>query len=168
MHLSDSTATWRTEVLAGDLIKQLCGEIKNAEWISLPVDESTDTTDNAHLMVFVMYYHELRRAFVENVYVGGGTLITQYWKYWMKRDRCEESCQLLLMELQLRRGGREDRFSANVPHPHMTLYYCIIHKSVLCASRWQLYSEIMATMMGLKRLESIFRTVDPVDPYNMT
>lgn len=63
--LSYSTASRRTEALAGDLVKQLCDGIKNAECISLAVDEPTDTTDNAQLMVFVRYYSESRREFVE-------------------------------------------------------------------------------------------------------
>jgi hypothetical protein len=50
--LSDSTACRRTEMLADDA-KQLCDGIKNAECISLAVDESTDTNDKAQLMIFV-------------------------------------------------------------------------------------------------------------------
>jgi hypothetical protein len=48
--LSDSTAMRRTEILAEDLT------IQNAPWISLAVDESTDNTDNAQLLVFVRFY----------------------------------------------------------------------------------------------------------------
>ena len=45
--LSNSTTTRRTELLAKDLVTQLTDDIKNAECISLAVDESTDRTDNA-------------------------------------------------------------------------------------------------------------------------
>ena len=99
--LSDSTATRHTEVLAGDLVKQLCDGIKHAECISLAVDESTDTTDNAQLMVFVRYYEESKREFVEDVLgmvnLCGQTrgedihnAVLEMLKE--KRNRCEESC----------------------------------------------------------------------------
>lgn len=65
--LSDSTATRRTEILAGNLNKQLCDGIKNAQCISLAVDESIDTTDNAQLLVFVRFYDEAKGEFVEDV-----------------------------------------------------------------------------------------------------
>ena len=65
--LSDSTACRRTEMLADDVAKQLCDGIKNAECISLAVDESTDTNDKAQLMIFVRYFDESKREFIEDV-----------------------------------------------------------------------------------------------------
>ena len=56
--LSDSTAMRRTELLAEDLVLQLDEGLKNAPCISLAIDESTDMTDNAQLMVFARYYDE--------------------------------------------------------------------------------------------------------------
>ena len=43
---------------------QLCDGIKNAQCISLAVDESTD---NAQLLVFVSFYDEAKGEFVEDV-----------------------------------------------------------------------------------------------------
>lgn len=48
---SDSAATRHTEILGFDPFKQLCDGIKKAECISLAVDESTDTADNAQWIV---------------------------------------------------------------------------------------------------------------------
>lgn len=47
--------------------KQLCDGIRNAEFISLAVDESTDNTDIAQLLVFVRYFDEAKGDFVEDV-----------------------------------------------------------------------------------------------------
>lgn len=88
MPLSDSTASRHTEVLAGDLVKQLCDGIKNAECISLVVDESTDTTDNAQLMVFVRYMMSQKGSLLKMCWVwqtsvhrqGVKTFTMQYWK----------------------------------------------------------------------------------------
>lgn len=157
--LSDSTASRRTEVLAGDLVKQLCDGIKNAECISLAVDESTDTTDNAQLMVFVRYYDESKRAFVEDV-LGMANLCAQ--------TRGEDIYNAILDMLN-EKGidvkkvvsiatdgapammGRERGLvqRLKVLHPHLISYHCIIQQSVLCASLGEIYSEIMLTMMRL-------------------
>lgn len=160
--LSDSTATRRTEILAGNVAKQLRDGIKNAECISLAVDESTDTTDNAQLMVFVRYYDESKREFVEDV-LGMANLCGQ--------TRGEDIYKAIL-EMLNEKGidvkkvvsvatdgapammGRERGLvqRLKVLHPHLISYHCIIHQSVLCASLGEVYSEIMATMMRLINL----------------
>ncbi|KAK8744617.1 hypothetical protein OTU49_000533, partial [Cherax quadricarinatus] len=53
--LSDSTSARRTELLA-DLMSQLDLGLKKAPCISLALDGSTDSTDNAQLMVLARYY----------------------------------------------------------------------------------------------------------------
>lgn len=55
--LSDSTAMRRTEILAEDLISKLDEAIQNAPCISLAMDESTDNTDNAQLLVFFRFFN---------------------------------------------------------------------------------------------------------------
>lgn len=65
--LSDSTVIRRTEILAEDVISQLDEAIQNAPCISLAVDESTDTTDNAKLLVFVRFYDETKKEFCQNL-----------------------------------------------------------------------------------------------------
>ena len=59
--LSDSTAIRRTELLAEDLVLQLNKRLKSTNFISLAIDESTDTTDNSQLIVFVRYYDESKK-----------------------------------------------------------------------------------------------------------
>ena len=59
MPLSDSTLMRKTELLANDLMSQLDEGLQNAPGISPAIDESTDKTDNAQLMVFVKYYRRV-------------------------------------------------------------------------------------------------------------
>lgn len=65
--LSDSTAARRTEILADDLLDQMNSAVKNANCISLALDESTDNTDKAQLMVFVRFFDAEKGEFIEDV-----------------------------------------------------------------------------------------------------
>ncbi|XP_061765907.1 general transcription factor II-I repeat domain-containing protein 2-like [Nerophis ophidion] len=157
--LSDATATRRTEILPGDLSKQLCDGIKNAECISLAVDESTDTTENAQLLVFVRYYDEEKGEFIEDV-LGLANLSGQ-----TRREDIYKAISEMLNEkgIDLKKVvsiatdgapamlGREKGLVPRLRehHPGLLSYHCIIHQSVLCASLGEVYSEIMTTMMKL-------------------
>ena len=50
--LCDSSAMRRTELLAEDLLWQLNQGLKNAPCISLAIDQSTDMTDSAQLLIY--------------------------------------------------------------------------------------------------------------------
>ena len=66
--LSDSTAMRRTELLAKDLVLQLDEGMKSAPCISLAIDESTDITDNAQLMVFARYYDGSKKKLMQDLF----------------------------------------------------------------------------------------------------
>nr|XP_061820786.1 SCAN domain-containing protein 3-like isoform X2 [Nerophis lumbriciformis] len=157
--LSDATATRRTEILAGDLSKLLCDGIKNAECISLAVDESTDTTDNAQLLVFVRYYDEEKGEFIEDVLslanLSGQTRGEDIYKA-ISEMLNEKGIDLKKVVSIATDGapamlGREKGLVPRLRehHPGLISYHCIIHLSVLCASLGEVYSEIMTTMMKL-------------------
>ncbi|XP_073668196.1 general transcription factor II-I repeat domain-containing protein 2-like [Paramisgurnus dabryanus] len=55
LQLSDSTITRRVEVITDDLFSQLLKDIERAEYFSLALDECTDGTDIAQLMVWVRF-----------------------------------------------------------------------------------------------------------------
>lgn len=55
LQLSDSTVTRRVEVISDDLLSQLLKDIENAEYFSLALDESTNSTDIAQLIVWVRF-----------------------------------------------------------------------------------------------------------------
>jgi len=157
--LSDCTATRRTEILAGDLIKQLCDGIKNAQCISLAVDESTDTTDNAQLLVFVRFYDEAKGEFVEDVLgltnLSGHTRGEDIYEaiMGMLNERGIDLKKVVSIAtdgapaMMGRERGLVQRLKDH--HPDLISYHCIIHQSVLCANLGEVYSEIMATVMRL-------------------
>ena len=58
--LFNDTSTSRTELLTDDLLKQLSDDIKHAQCISLAVDESPDSTDQAQLCIFVRYFSKVK------------------------------------------------------------------------------------------------------------
>ena len=58
--LSASTATKKSEILAQDVLAQLDEAIHKAPCVSLAVDESTDVSDNAQLLVYTRLFNKER------------------------------------------------------------------------------------------------------------
>lgn len=54
-------------MLADDVLHQMTTAVKNANCISWALDESTDNTDKAQLMVFVRFFDPEKGEFVEDV-----------------------------------------------------------------------------------------------------
>ena len=65
--MSASSATKRTEILSQDVLAQLDEAIQKAPWISLAVDESTDVSDNAQLLVYVKFFDKEKNEFCEDL-----------------------------------------------------------------------------------------------------
>ena len=106
--LSDSTAVRQTEILADDLLNQMKLAVKKAKCISLALDESTDNTDNAQLLVFVRFFDEDRGEFFEDVLglttLHGYTRGDDIYEAVMEMLRDREICMLFplpLMEPQV-------------------------------------------------------------------
>ena len=64
--LPATTATRRTEILGEDVQSQLTADIKIAPCIGW-IDESTDISDNAQLLVYVRFYHTERKDFCGDI-----------------------------------------------------------------------------------------------------
>lgn len=157
--LSDSTAVKRTEVLADDLLDQMKSTIKKAKCISVALDESTDNTDNAQLLVFVRFFDEEKGEFCEDV-LG----LTALHGHTRGDDIYEALMQMLRdREIDLKHvisiatdgapcmTGRERVLVARLRahHPDLIAYHCIIHQMVLCASLEEKYAEVMTTVKRL-------------------
>ena len=54
--MSASTATQKSEILTDNVLVQRNATIQIATCISLVIDESTDVTDNAQLLVYVRFF----------------------------------------------------------------------------------------------------------------
>uniref|UniRef100_A0A0E9QRZ2 DUF4371 domain-containing protein n=1 Tax=Anguilla anguilla TaxID=7936 RepID=A0A0E9QRZ2_ANGAN len=65
--MSASTTTTKTEILTEDVLAQLNAAIQSAPCIALAVDESTDVTDNAQLLVYVRFFHKEKKEFCEDL-----------------------------------------------------------------------------------------------------
>ena len=157
--LSDSTSMRRTEILAYDLMSQLDEGLQNAPGISLAIDESTDKTDNAQVLVFVRYYNAGLKKFCQDL-LGVANL--------KERTRGEDIYEALKIMLNSRSIdaksiisvttdgapsmiGRGRGLTARLKedNPDMINYHCIIHQSVLCASMGDEFYEVMETIMKL-------------------
>lgn len=123
------------------------------------MDESTDTTDIAQLIVFLRYFDESKGEFVEDV-LGMANLCGQ--------TRGEDTYNAVIgvlneKEIDVKKivsvatdgapsmMGRERGLVQRLKllHPQLISYHCIIHQSILCASLGEIYAEIMNTMMKL-------------------
>lgn len=61
--MSRTTTARKSEILTEDVLTQLDEAIRSAPCIALAVDESTDVSDNAQLLVYVRYYHTEKKEF---------------------------------------------------------------------------------------------------------
>ncbi|XP_047493495.1 protein FAM200B-like [Penaeus chinensis] len=156
--LSDSTSMRRTELLANDLMLQLDLGLKEAPCISLAIDESTDSTDHAQLMVFVRYYDARKKEFCQDLLgvtdLKGRTREDIYGALkgmLESRNIDVKSIFSLTTDGAPAMVGREKGLVARLKEDNadMITYHCIIHQSVLCASLGDEYKEVMETIMKL-------------------
>ena len=157
--LSDSSAMRRTELMAEDLLWQLDQRLKNAPCISLAIDESTDMTDNAQLLIFLRYYDGNRKEFMQNLLsVTTLTKRTQREDIYaslmsmMKSENIEIKSVILLTtdgapEMLSRGKGLVGQLAKD--NPGLITYHCIIHQAVLCASLGDEYCDVMENIIKL-------------------
>ena len=157
--LSDSTAMRRTELLAEDLVLQLDEGLKSAPCLSLAIDESTDMTDNAQLMVFARYYDGSKKKFMQELFgvaaLKGRTQGEDIYDSLksMMESRNIEMKSIISMTTDgapamLGKGrGLIGRLLKD--NPNLISFHCIIHQAVLCASLGEEYREVMETIMKL-------------------
>lgn len=99
--LSSTTTTRRAELLSEDVQSQLDSAIQSAPCITLAADESTDVSDNAQLLVYVRFYHEETKTFVEDILgvtalkrhrQGRGHIFGHKGNADTEENRCKKSC----------------------------------------------------------------------------
>lgn len=157
--LSATTTTRKSEILAEDVLVQLNEAVQSAACISLAIDESTDVTDNAQLLVYVRFFHKEKKEMCEDL-LGVTPLETH--------TRGEDIYEAIKEMLQKRRidvkqvvsvttdgapamVGRERGAVTRMKqdNPDLIAYHCIIHQTVLCALLSEEFAEVMNTMMQL-------------------
>lgn len=157
--LSACTATRRSEILAQDSLSQLEEAICKAPCVGLAVDESTDVSDNAQLLVYIRFLNREKNQFCEDLL--GVTPLQTTTK--------GEDIYLAIKEMLAKRGiepkqvisittdgapamiGREKGAVARLKEDNADLisYRCIIHQAVLCSTLSDEYAEVMKTMMKI-------------------
>ncbi|XP_073702034.1 SCAN domain-containing protein 3-like [Garra rufa] len=156
--LSNDTSTRRTEVLADDLVKQLTDDIKDAPCLSLAVDESTDSTDQAQLCVFVRYFSKAKGTFCEDIlgltplcHTRGEDIYEAIMQMLNERGIDVKHIVSITTDGAPAMIGKEKGAVQRLKEQHSDLltYHCIIHQSVLCASLGKEYSDVMETIMKL-------------------
>uniref|UniRef100_A0A3B1K1Z5 SPIN-DOC-like zinc-finger domain-containing protein n=1 Tax=Astyanax mexicanus TaxID=7994 RepID=A0A3B1K1Z5_ASTMX len=157
--LSACTATRRSEILAQDSLSQLEEAICKAPCVGLAVDESTDVSDNAQLLVYIRFLNREKNEFCEDLL--GVTPLQTTTK--------GEDIYLAIKEMLSKRGiepkkvisittdgapamiGRGKGAVARLKEDNADLisYHCIIHQAVLCSALSDEYAEVMKTMMKI-------------------
>lgn len=157
--MAASTATKKTEILTEDVLAQLEEAIQRASCISLAIDESTDVTDNAQLLVYVRFIHQGTKELCEDL-LGIATLETH-----TRGQDIYEALKEMLRKRKIdikqvvsittdgapamvgKEKGAVTRLKED--NPDLITYHCIIHQTVLCAILSEKFAEIMGTMMKL-------------------
>lgn len=157
--MSASTATRKSEILADDVLAQLDAAIQSAPCISLAIDESTDVTDNAQLLVYVRFCNKDKKEICEDLL--GVTPLETHTR--------GEDIYAAIKEMLRKRGidlkqvvsvttdgapammGKERGAVSRMKedNPDLLAYHCLIHQTVLCATLSQHFAEVMNTVMKL-------------------
>uniref|UniRef100_A0A3Q3BZE1 Uncharacterized protein n=1 Tax=Haplochromis burtoni TaxID=8153 RepID=A0A3Q3BZE1_HAPBU len=157
--MSASTATKRSEILAQDVLSQQEEAIHKTPCVGLAVDESTDVSDNAQLLVYVRFFNNDKKEFCEDL-----LSVTS-----LHSTTRGEDIYVAIKEMLTKRGiepnqvvsittdgapammGREKGAVARMKedNPELISYHCIIHQSVLFSTLPDEYAEVMKTMMKM-------------------
>ncbi|XP_067298506.1 SCAN domain-containing protein 3-like [Pseudorasbora parva] len=157
--MSASSATKKTEILTHDVLAQLDEAIHKAPCIGLAVDESTDVSDNAQLLVFVRFFNKDKEEFCEDLLgvtalqtTTRGEDIYLAIKEMLKKRKIElKQVVSITTDGAPAMVGRERGAVARMKddNPQLISYHCIIHQSVLCSTLSDEYAEVMNTMMSM-------------------
>lgn len=157
--LSATTATRKSEILAEDVLAQLDAAVQSAPCISLAIDESTDVTDNAQLLVYVRFFHNDKKEMCEDLL--GVTPLETHTRgediyaaiKVMLRKRGIDMKQVVSVttdgapSMVGKEKGAVPRMKED--NPDLIAYHCLIHQTVLCATLSERFAEIMNTLMKL-------------------
>ena len=141
--MSAQTTSKKTEILTEDVLAQLDAAIQSAPCISLAVDESTDITDNAQLLVYFRFFHKEKKEFCEDLlgvtsletHTRGEDIYNAIKEMLRKRGIDLKQVVSITTDGAPAMLGRERGAVARMKedNPDLIAYHCIIHQSVLCA-----------------------------------
>ena len=132
--LTPDTCARRCDELSGDIFTQLITKLRACPAFSLALDESTDKSDTAKLMIYVRYFNE-------SVSLKGTTTAQDVrsglLKFGEENDLTWENLVFLCTNGAPSMLGRQAGFVAlfrqEIGKPNLISYRCIIHQQALCA-----------------------------------
>ena len=142
--LSPDTCARRCDELSGDIFTQLMTKLRACPDFSHAIDESTDKSDIAQLMVSVRYFNEgVSEDFLCLIPLKGTTTARDVCSALLKLKFGEENYLMWENLVSLCTGGapsmlgRQAGFVAllrqEIGKPNLISYHCIIHQQALCA-----------------------------------
>ena len=143
LSLSPDTCARRCDELSGDIFTQLVTKLRACPDFSLALDESTDKSDTAQLMISMRYFNEGVSEDLLCVIPLKGTTTA--------RDVCSANLVSLCTDGAPSMLGRQAGFVAlfrqEIGKPNLISYHCIIHQQALCAKAGCGLQETMKTVV---------------------
>uniref|UniRef100_UPI003AB06FCF zinc finger BED domain-containing protein 5-like n=1 Tax=Centroberyx gerrardi TaxID=166262 RepID=UPI003AB06FCF len=138
---SESTAR-RVHVLAEDVQRLVLDGVKEAQHISLAIDESTDNTDISQLCVFVRYFdgkdfkEELLALIPLEDNTTGDIVFGKLEELFKKHGLSLEKVNLVVTDGAPAMVGKNRGLVSRIKNvaPKTNALHCLIHQSVLCAT----------------------------------
>ena len=139
--LCNNTMTRRIQVIAADLEEQILEDFRNSLWTALAVDESTDITAQAQLLIFGRFLKENSVAEEllacisletttrgEDIFNVIDTFFIENNLEWRKVTECSVDGAPSMMGQNIGVRGILSR-----KHPHIKINHCIIHRQSLAS-----------------------------------
>ena len=139
--LSNNTITRRIETNAADLKEQILEDFRNSLWTALAVDESTDKTTQAQLLIFGRFLKEssITEELLacisletttrgEDIFSGTDKFFTENNLNWNKVIECSMDSAPSMMGKNIGVLGILSR-----EYPHIKINHCIIHRQNLAS-----------------------------------
>ncbi|KAM3836178.1 SCAN domain-containing protein 3-like [Diretmus argenteus] len=155
--LSASSTVRRVHVLAEDVQRLVLDEVKEAQHISLAIDESTDNTDISQLSVFVRCFDG--KAFKEEllalIALEGNTtadiIFGKLEELFQKHGLSLEKVNLIVTDGAPAMVGKNTGLVSRIKNvaPKTNALHCLIHQSVLCAKLSGDLKEVMDKTMKI-------------------
>ncbi|XP_054863295.1 zinc finger BED domain-containing protein 5-like [Amphiprion ocellaris] len=157
MPLSASTAARRVHVLAEHVQPAVIDGIKEAKYISLAIDESTDNTDISQLCVFVRYFDgkDFREELLALLPLEDNTtadiIFGKLEDFFKSHGLSLDKINLTVTDGAPAMIGKNKGLVSRIKTvaPKTNALHCIIHQSVLCAKLSGELKEVMEKTMKI-------------------
>ena len=163
--LSNDTNARRVDLLSEDVFNTLLVRVKQADFISIAVDESTDRKDRAQMSVYVRYFDIVIQQFCEELlallelrdYITGEKIFECLTNFFEENGIDTRKICMLVTDgapaMVSEKKGLFGRMKTILPH--LQSLHCIIHQSVLCS---KLNGELETTMDVIIKIVNMIRS----------